>query len=384
MNSESKLKGSFQIGESGGTDVVVIDDDESMCEGCRQTLESGGFSAAKASNGEDGIKLVQQIKPHVVLVDLKMPGMPGIEVMSKIPKIDSSIVTVVITGYGTIDAAVESMKIGAFDFLTKPFDPDKLLETVRRGIKLSEIRKAPTFKIAPPAAAPVPATGKPIVKKLGKQEILLEGIDLLSHSYEAGLERQDLLNELRYLESEAKYHAGNLGQVKKREKSLLDIANHFKIVDEIVAKYDYRKNALIQILLDLQVKLNWLPRHALKWLSSRLDVPLAKIYSVANFYEALSLEPRGAHTVSVCLGTACHVRGGPDLLAKISAILGIKPGETDSRQLFTLKTVNCLGCCALAPVMQIDGNYYSNPSLTEMKKIFESYATKEEAAVCLN
>jgi NADH-quinone oxidoreductase subunit E len=379
VNSGSKVKNSFQIEESGGADVVVIDDDDSMCEGCRQTLESGGFHAVMAHNGEDGIKLVQQKRPHVVLVDLKMPGITGLEVLSKISKIDSSIVSVVITGYGTIDAAVESMKVGAFDFLTKPFDPEKLLETVRRGIKLSEIKKNPSAKSAQPAKA----AEQPLPKKLGKQEILLEGLDLLSHSYEAGLERQDLLNELRYLESEAKYHAENLGQVKKREKALLDIANDFKIVDEIVAKYDYRKNALIQILLDLQVKLNWLPRHALKWLSTRLDIPLAKIYSIATFYEALSLEPRGAHLIQVCLGTACHVRGGPDLLAKISVVLGIKPGETDSRQLFTLKTVNCLGCCAVAPVMQIDGTHYSNPSLDEMKKIFESYA-KEEAAVCLN
>ncbi len=379
MKPESKAKSSFQVGESGGTDVVVIDDDESMCEGCRQTLESGGFHSVMARNGEDGIKLVQQKKPRVVLVDLKMPGMPGMEVMSRIPKIDASIATIVITGFGTIDAAVESMKIGAFDFLTKPFDPDKLLETVRRGVKLSEIRKAPIIK----PAQPVTAIEKPQPEKMGKQEILLEGLDLLRHSYEFGLERQDLLNELRYLESEAKYHADNLGQVKKKEKAILDIARDFKIVDEIVAKYEYRKNALIQILLELQAKLNWLPRHTLRWLSARLDVPLAKILSVAHFYEALSLEPRGAHTISVCLGTACHVRGGPDLLVKISALLGIKPGETDSRQLFTLKTVNCLGCCALAPVMQIDGNYYSNPSLNEMKKIFESYA-KEEAAVCLN
>jgi NADH-quinone oxidoreductase subunit E len=360
-------------------DVVVIDDDESMCEGCRQTLESGGFHAAIARNGDEGVRLVQNARPHVALVDLKMPGIPGIEVMTKISKLDSSVVIVVITGYGTIDSAVESMKIGAFDFLTKPFEPDRLLETVRRGIKLSEFRKAP----APPRTEPHPAPSRPAAHVMGRPDVVLEGLEMLAHSYELGVERQDLLNELKYLESESKYHAESLGQAKKREKAILDIIDHLKIVDDIVERHEYRKNALIQILLDLQVRLNWLPRHVLRWLSARLGVSLADIYSIANFYEALSLEPRGRHTVEVCLGTACHVRGGPDLLAKVSALLGIRAGETDASQTFTLKTVHCLGCCALAPVMQIDGTYYSNPGIDQMKKMFERYKN-EEAPVCRN
>jgi NADH-quinone oxidoreductase subunit E len=360
-------------------DVVVIDDDESMCEGCRQTLEAGGFRAAVARNGNDGLKLVQNTRPHVALVDLKMPGIPGLEVMAKIPQIDSSVVIVVITGHGTIDTAVESMKIGAFDFLTKPFDPERLLETVQRGIKLSEIRKTP----APAAKETVAAPKQPTPQKVDKHEVLLEGLAMLMHGYEAGLERQDVLNELRYLESEAKYHAESLGQVKKREKAILDIINQLKVVDEIIEKHGFKKNALIQILLDLQARLNWLPRHTLKWLSARLGVSLAEINTIAHFYGAFSLEPRGRHTIEVCLGTACHVRGGTDLLAKISALLGLEAGETDQQQIFTLKTVHCLGCCALAPVMQIDGKPYSNPSLDQMKKIFASIQNEEEL-VCRN
>ncbi|MBN1980475.1 MAG: NAD(P)H-dependent oxidoreductase subunit E [Chitinivibrionales bacterium] len=359
------------------TDVVVIDDDESMCEGCRQTLESEGYRAVVARNGEEGLKLVKNTRPHVALVDLKMPGIPGMEVITKIPQIDTSIVTVVISGHGTIDTAVESMKIGAFDFLTKPFDPEKLLETVQRGIKLSELRKSPAVqsKIAPEV------TVEKTARKAGRHEVLLEGLEMLVHSYEVGLERKDLLDELKYLESEAKYHAESLGQVKKREKSILDIVNHLKKVDETVEKYEYQKNALIQIMLDLQEKHNWLPRYVLRWLSARLNVSLAEIYTIANFYEALSLEPRGRHTIEVCLGTACHVRGGIDLLAKVSALLGLKAGETDTHQIFTLKTVHCLGCCALAPVMQVDGKYYSNPSFNQMKKLFDAIKEKE-TSVC--
>ncbi len=374
MESGCKGKNCSQSAKMDTIDVVLIDADKNICEDFKKMLEAEGVSAVTAGNGEEGLKLVGERKPQVVIVDLKTAGKDGIqEVLARIAKIDFSIVPIVVTGKGTIEAAVESMKAGAFDFITKPVDSEKLLETVRRGIKLSEIRKEQAGR-----------GGEGLeLKKGGKQEILLKGIDLLRESYAAGIDRKDLFDELKYLESEAKYHAESLGQVKKREKALLDIENHFKIVDEVIAGYDYRKNALIQILLELQAKLRWLPRHVLKWLSARLDVPLSRIYSIATFYEALSLEPRGAHTISVCLGTACHVRGGQDLLVKVSAILGIKPGETDARQLFTLKTVNCLGCCALAPVMQIDGDYYSNPSLDEMKKIFESYA-QEESAVCLN
>ncbi|MBN1308333.1 MAG: NAD(P)H-dependent oxidoreductase subunit E [Chitinispirillaceae bacterium] len=374
-NEEATLFGS----NPQHADVVVIDDDDSMCEGCRQTLEAGGFRAAVARNGNDGLRLVRHTRPHVALVDLKMPGIPGLEVMAKIPQIDSSIVIVVITGHGTIDTAVESMKIGAFDFLTKPFDPERLLETVQRGIKLSEIRKTPASTAKETMAAPK----QPMPQKVDKHEVLLEGLAMLMHGYEAGLERQDVLNELRYLESEAKYHAESLGQVKKREKAILDIINQLKVVDEIIEKHGFRKNALIQILLDIQARLNWLPRHTLKWLSARLGVSLAEINTIAHFYGAFSLEPRGRHTIEVCLGTACHVRGGTDLLAKISALLGLKAGETDTQQIFTLKTVHCLGCCALAPVMQIDGKPYSNPSLDQMKKLFASIQNEEEL-VCRN
>jgi NADH-quinone oxidoreductase subunit E len=123
--------------------------------------------------------------------------------------------------------------------------------------------------------------------------------------------------------------------------------------------------------------MNWLPRHVLRWLAMRLNIPLLNIYSIANFYGAFSLRPQGKHTIQVCMGTACHVRGAPELLAKVSAVLGIKPGETDPKQLFTLKTVNCMGCCALAPVLKIDDEYFSNPKMDELKEIVNSFERKE-------
>jgi len=127
MYAKEEITAGLGFQEPGITDVVVIDDEESICEGCRQTLEAGGFRAAIARDGTEGLKLVEQSHPKVVLVDLKMPGMSGMEVLAKISEFDPSIVSIVITGYGSIDSAVETMKIGASDFLTKRCAPERLL-----------------------------------------------------------------------------------------------------------------------------------------------------------------------------------------------------------------------------------------------------------------
>ncbi len=155
--------------------------------------------------------------------------------------------------------------------------------------------------------------------------------------------------------------------------------------DAIMRKYDFQKNSLIQVLLDVQETFRWLPRHILNWISGRLNIPLREIYVIANFYEAFSLEPRGRHIVQVCTGTACHVRGASEMLTRVSAALGIQPGQTDSRQEFTLETVHCIGCCALAPVVQIDAQYYRDPTRSKLEKIIKSLEKleKEEAKECL-
>ena len=212
-----------------------------------------------------------------------------------------------------------------------------------------------------------------------RQSALLKGLEALGQYYSLGLDKRSFLDELRYLEAEAKYNAECLGQVQKKEKATLDIVNDLRRVDEIVERFGYEQSALLQILLDIQTEMRWLPRHVLKWVSSCLNVPLARTYSIAHFYEALSLKPCGKHLIQVCTGTACHVRGASSLLERVSAILKIGPDQTDSKQMFTLKTVHCMGCCALAPVMKIDGDYYSNPSIKEMRKLFESYEKQESS-----
>jgi NADH-quinone oxidoreductase subunit E len=125
-------------------------------------------------------------------------------------------------------------------------------------------------------------------------------------------------------------------------------------IEKIIDHHGAEPSALIEILLDIQNELHWLPGEALEMVSARLGVPVARIRHTATFYKAFSLVPKGRHEIAVCMGTACHVRGAPRVLEVIENITGLQPGETDADLKFSLDTVNCLGCCALGPVMEID------------------------------
>ena len=144
-------------------------------------------------------------------------------------------------------------------------------------------------------------------------------------------------------------------------------------VDQIVDGYVGEEGALIQVLLDVQREYNWLPKEVLKRISERLEVPVSHMYRVASFYKAMSLTPVGRHQVNVCLGTACHVRGGPRILERAEQLLGIKTGETTKDMKFTLKRVNCLGCCALGPVMVIDGEACGKLAPAKVEEILNQY-----------
>ncbi len=143
-------------------------------------------------------------------------------------------------------------------------------------------------------------------------------------------------------------------------------------VDRIIDRYGAQKESLVQILLDVQKELRWLPRDVLRRVSDRLGVTLREIYNVATFYKHFSLVPQGRHQMSVCVGTACHVRGAQKLLDRVSNVVAIQAGGTSKDEKFSLHTVNCVGCCALGPVMTVDGEYLSNPTTEELEKVCET------------
>ncbi|HUT51822.1 MAG TPA: NAD(P)H-dependent oxidoreductase subunit E [bacterium] len=214
--------------------------------------------------------------------------------------------------------------------------------------------------------------------QLTKTQLLLKGLELLGEYYTLGLDQRPLSFELKELEQESRRHAESLRRVRSRANAIREFIRDLRAVDDIVDRYGCKENNLIQILLGIQQENHWLPRHALMWISERLQIPLARIYQIANFYEAFSIEPRGAHLIQVCMGTACYIQGGPQLLSRIEEALHLQPDETDPEQNFTLKTVHCLGCCALGPVVKVDDDYYSAPNAKEIKDIVAACLEREK------
>jgi NADH-quinone oxidoreductase subunit E len=144
-------------------------------------------------------------------------------------------------------------------------------------------------------------------------------------------------------------------------------------IDQIIDDHHGEASSLIQVLLDIQNEDHWLSQEALARVSERLDVPLRRIHHVATFYKAFSLSPKGRHQVHICMGTACHVRGAGRVLEKVEHLTGIQPGETDLELKFSLETVNCLGCCALGPVMEVNGKTHGKLSPADTTKVIEGY-----------
>lgn len=144
-------------------------------------------------------------------------------------------------------------------------------------------------------------------------------------------------------------------------------------VSEILNKYARDESSLIAMLQDLQEEYSYLPREALEQISREMSVPLSRILSLATFFRAFSLKPKGKHPIHVCLGTACHVRGAQLILEKFERELGIKSGETSEDLLFSLDAVRCLGCCGLAPVVMVGEEVHGKVTQTKVPGIIKKY-----------
>jgi len=146
-----------------------------------------------------------------------------------------------------------------------------------------------------------------------------------------------------------------------------------KEIIKLLESYPKDKRYSLAILQDLQRSFGYVPKEALKELSCYLGIKISALYSMATFYRALSLTPKGRHVIRVCDGTACHIRGAPVLLDALQRTLGISAGETTGDGLFTVETVNCLGACAIAPVMVVDGQYHPKVKPDQVEAILKTY-----------
>jgi NADH-quinone oxidoreductase subunit E len=148
-------------------------------------------------------------------------------------------------------------------------------------------------------------------------------------------------------------------------------------VDAILDRYTHPAGMVIGVLQDIQDEFNYLPEEAMTYLSRKSKIPLSRLYGVARFYNAFSLEPRGKYIIRVCLGTACHLKGGGRIADSIAHELGIEHGETTKDQLFTLERVNCLGTCALAPVLTVNNKYHGKMTVAKTMKLIEQCAERQ-------
>lgn len=151
-------------------------------------------------------------------------------------------------------------------------------------------------------------------------------------------------------------------------------------LEEILDSKNSETFAIMEVLQDVQDAYRYIPEEAVVRISERLDVPVIEVFRLANFYKAFSLSPRGRHLVTVCAGTACHVQGAPRLLDTVLALLDTQPGETTADGAFTVETVNCLGACALAPVVVIDGKYYDHMTPGKVRALLEDIRFENELA----
>lgn len=142
---------------------------------------------------------------------------------------------------------------------------------------------------------------------------------------------------------------------------------------DVIQKYPKEQRYTLAILQDIQRKYRYIPRESLEALAEYLETPVSRLYGMATFYKALSLTPKGENIITVCDGTACHVAGSMVVLDELEKILGIKPGGTTEDLKFSINTVNCIGCCAIAPVMMINDKYYGNLTPKMIKEILDEY-----------
>lgn len=155
-------------------------------------------------------------------------------------------------------------------------------------------------------------------------------------------------------------------------------------IDLIIDKHQGEAGSLIQILLDIQNENHWLPKEALNRVAEKLAVPMSRIQHITTFYKHFNLSPKGKHEIHVCVGTACHVRGAERILDTVFEVTGVKPGETDPDLNFSVETVSCLGCCALGPVMVVDGEIHGNVKQAQTADVLNALKQAEIVAALKN
>jgi len=288
--------------------ILIVDQDSQERRSYLEVLESNGYLVETADDGDDGLARIKESSFDLVLTELEIPGVEGLKLLKLVKNLDPEITIIVMTANPTVEGAVDSLKRGAFHYLSKSIPPEKLLDSVHQALERKRLRR--------------------------KAEKL---------------------------------------RIEKKIRAISDLEGLGK-VDEIMNLQGYEPSALIAVLQDIQKEMRYLPRDALRLVSARLNLPLTRVYGIATFYKAFSLKPRGRHLINVCLGTACHVRGGVKILEAFERGLGVEAGGTTPDERFSLETVRCVGCCGLAPVVVVDENFHGKLTQEKIPQVLSQYS----------
>lgn len=288
-------------------EVLVLESDAARRSDLKKVLSKEGYSLRFASDGASLLNDLSAGAPHLVILDLDLPKDEGMALLKTAHDTQPAVPIVCETLRPTVEGAVEAMRRGAFNYVSK---------------------------LSPLATV----------------------VDIMFHALE---------KERMEVETKEKARA--------RKVRTFDDPTSLEAIDKILAKHCYSEAMLISYLQDIQRELNYLPQEALRFVARRINIALPRVYGIATFYKGFSLLPRGRHMVQVCLGTACHVRGGANLLDGFERELGIRAGETTYDDKFSLESVRCVGCCGLAPVFVIDGRFYGKITQEKIPQILSGY-----------
>jgi NADH-quinone oxidoreductase subunit E len=287
--------------------VLVLEWDAGRRSRLEKTLGQEGYGVRVVPDGTSLLASLAANPPHLVMLDVDLPKNEGMAVLKAAHDAHPGIPIICETEDPTVEGAVEAMRRGASNYVSK--------------------------------LKPMPET-----------------LEFIDHA----LEREKMEVETRL-------------KARERRVRTFEDPTTLRRIDGILSKQDYKEAMLISYLQDIQKDLNYLPQDALRFVARRVGVSLPRVYSIATFYKAFSLKPRGRHLIHVCLGTACHVRGGGKLLESFERELGIASGETTYDNKFSLEPVRCLGCCGLAPVFMIDGKFYGKMTQDKIPEIVARY-----------
>ena len=303
--------------------VLIMEDEPSVAKGLQMVLSETGYSVDLATTGQSALDTFYRKDFDLLVADLKLPDIDGMEVIKEVKRGRPDTGIIVITGYSTVSSAVEAMKLGACDYLRKPFTEDEIKSAVKDALKEKEgafkRKHSDTSEVLAQKAFPAHVVKKPTIEDNARVE---------------------------------------------------------KAMSEIRREFEGRPDELIAILQGVQDKIGYLPENALLKIAQLTKLPSASVYGVASFYEQFRLSPVGKHIVRVCRGTACHVRGGSRILEEVEKQLGVKPGENTDDLEYTLETVACIGACALAPIMVIDNKVHGKMTVAQGKNLISD--CKEE------